>query len=324
MKACFPFMFGDQSRRKAKPETPLRRQKSALSPWTLLSITTKTCRCYCLEKAVSKKKTKKWWKRDSFLGCHSVVGEQRLFQRTERRSGAGCAGCGLLLSETLVANRLHRDGRSILILVIGIYQSESTEIRVGSMRATSPVGLHINPPATFLFISKRNSHFGLFDTSLEFVGFTHLNHFILMTQWPNVRFYVPFSIFSPPRQVSWGMWSDGPICEIRWEGVCFSKRSWQAHQSEPVSDMFGTTREPVSAGFHLGTKQEASGGKNSTKLIKAAVRLALFLSLAVRLLPFMWDCSSFSASPRPCVPRAAPIRGGILGRSPRVLRAAAS
>lgn len=135
-----------------------------------------------------------------------------------------------------------------------------------------------------------------------------------------------FLFFLHPQQVSWGMWSDGerlPICEIRWEGVCFSKPSWQAHQSEPVSNMFGTTREPVSAGFHLGTKQEASGGKNNTKLIKAAVRLALLLSLAVWLLPFMWDCSSFAASPRPCVPRVAAIRGGILGRSPRVLCAAA-
>lgn len=136
-----------------------------------------------------------------------------------------------------------------------------------------------------------------------------------------------FLFFFTPDRFSWGMWSDGellPICEIRWEGVCFSRRSWQAHQSEPVSNMFGTTQEPVSDGFHLGTKQEASSGKNNTKLIKAAVRLSLFLSVAVWLLPFMWDCSSFSASPRPCVPRVAAIRGAVLGRSPRILRASAS
>lgn len=90
--------------------------------------------------------------------------------------------------------------------------------------------------------------------------------------------------------------------------------------------MFGTNQEPISYGFYLGTKQEASSGKNNTKLIKAAVRLSLFLSVAVRLPPFMWDCSSFPASPRPCVPRVPVIRGsgGILGRNPRVLRAAAS
>lgn len=51
-------------------------------------------------------------------------------------------------------------------------------------------------------------------------------------------------LFSTPDRFSWGMWSDGellPICEIRWAGVCCSKPSWQAYQSEPVSNMFGTT-----------------------------------------------------------------------------------
>lgn len=104
------------------------------------------------------------------------------------------------------------------------------------------------------------------------------------------------------------------------EAAWVSQRSRRARQSEPVSDVFGADQEPVSYGFDLGTKQEASSGRNNTKLIKAAVRLSLSLSVAVRLPPFMWDCSSFPPSPRPCLPRVAVIRGcgGIPGRNPRI------
>lgn len=102
---------------------------------------------------------------------------------------------------------------------------------------------------------------------LEFFANTRLIHFTLMNKRLHMRFYAPlFFLFSspPPDMLSWGMRGDGellPICEIKWKGVCLSKCSWQAHQSELMSNRFGRLESLFQMVFIWGPNRKRAVGR---------------------------------------------------------------